>query len=95
MKEYCFNYSIEGVATIIPMFAKGYGESPRDAFFELEKRLKACNTRGVKVHMTNYPIDRCAPERGGVAVVCMNRVEEDIRALERMSPMERWFKGNQ
>ena len=57
MKVFCFNYSIKGQHTFLPLFICARDESKRQAFAKCKKHLrKKYGFWKVKIYPKNYPI---------------------------------------
>ena len=58
-KSYCFNYSVEGISTFLPVYIKAYGDSRQEAYDKaLVYLMKENAPRRVKLYPKSYP-NRC------------------------------------
>ncbi len=71
-KDYCFNYSVEGIMTVVAMYIKSSGHSREEAYKKAVLFLSKGNyPRKVTVYKKNYS-DRCDNTFG------INSVPEDF-----------------
>ena len=55
MKKYCFNYSIQGALTFLPLWICVEDSNHISAFMKAKKYLKQTEKRNTKVHFKNFP----------------------------------------
>lgn len=56
MKNYCFNYAVEGIKTFLPVFLCTQANNKITAYFRVKRYLQKKHApRKVKVWFKNYP----------------------------------------
>lgn len=65
IKNYCFNYSVEGVMNVVAVFIKSHGYSKEDAYKKALDWLQKNHQTKVTVYPKNYSMDRCDSMIGG------------------------------